>query len=113
MAPLPPLQVPAMAGSKIEPSSPATSQPQNAYFTPPTGDKRSYGEVFNTKYQDQPLRQGARPDRFTYGSTSGPEAACDADDDSQPLDGFVLGLSNDLKYRRAGGELATRTLPHL
>ncbi|KAI7496693.1 hypothetical protein KC367_g6517 [Hortaea werneckii] len=113
MAPLPPLQVPAMAGSKIEPSSPATSQPQNAYFTPPTGDKRSYGEVFNNKYQDQPLRQGARPDRFAYGSTTGPEAACDADDDSQPLDGFVLGLSNDLKYRRAGGELATRTLPHL
>merc|ERR1712072_1183750 len=58
MAPLPPLQVPAMSGSKIEPSSPATSQPQNAYFTPPTGDKRSYGEVFNNKYQDQPLRQG-------------------------------------------------------
>lgn len=116
LAPLPPLQMPADMANKLEPSSPATAQPQSSYHPTPLGDKRSYGDVFNTRYQDQPLRQGARPGTPGYGQSSNlgglTNGTFAADDDDQLLGGDVPRMDEEFKYRRADGRPITRTLPH-
>ncbi|GIZ46791.1 hypothetical protein CKM354_000990300 [Cercospora kikuchii] len=114
---LPPLQTSSnmLASNKLEASSPSSAAPSHSYFsatqTPvDTTHKRSYGHVFSEKYQDQPLRQGARPGASAsdYSLVAGSSlSAADDDDTSGELDPDTLSMH----YRRADGRAIRRALP--
>ncbi|KAF2238469.1 hypothetical protein EV356DRAFT_440647 [Viridothelium virens] len=125
---LPPLQTKfPMPSDKIEPNSPASAMPiamsasvgppvmpnlsnqypatpQSAHPTAAVG-KRSFGQSFDTKHIQQPLRQGARPNG-TDGTSPGHglyDGTYDEISDSES--------SEDLMYKRADGTQSHRKLP--
>ncbi|USW49844.1 Putative velvet factor [Septoria linicola] len=113
---LPPLQTASgmLSNNKLEASSPSSAAPTNSYFsaaqTAMDTHKRSYGHVFSEKYQDQPLRQGARPGASAsdYSMVTGSSlSAVDDDDTSGELDPDSLSM----QYRRADGRAIRRALP--
>ena len=125
---LPPLKTNfPMPSEKIEPNSPASAMPipmsatngpssvpnmashypvtpQSALPNAAVG-KRSFGQTFDTKHIQQPLRQGARPNG-TDGSSPVPgmyDGTYDEISDSES--------SEDLMYKRADGTHSHRKLP--
>ncbi|KAL9533463.1 Developmental and secondary metabolism regulator [Sphaerulina musiva] len=115
---LPPLQTTSalLSSSKLEAASPSSAAPSHSYSAAAQASldthKRSYGNVFSEKYQDQPLRQGARPGASTstndYSMVANTSlSAVDDDDTSGELDPDTLSMH----YRRADGRAIRRALP--
>nr|POE53412.1 developmental and secondary metabolism regulator mve1 [Quercus suber] len=112
---LPPLRIPDTASSILEPSSPASSAPQNSYFQPAvdTTNKRSYRSVFNDKHLQQRRLDGTRPAApYSQDSTlTGSQyTAADVDDGASDFDPTMM-LRKRMDYRRADGSSAARCLP--
>lgn len=113
---LPPLQTSSamLSSNKLEAASPSSAAPSNSYFgasqPPMDTNKRAYGHVFSERYQDQPLRQGARPGASASDYSMVPNSslsAVDDDDTSGELDPDTLSMH----YRRADGRAIRRALP--
>ncbi|KAF2836924.1 hypothetical protein M501DRAFT_938356 [Patellaria atrata CBS 101060] len=125
LAPLKTLQPPA---EKIEPHSPsyipgpitpgtdvnqhpsyheANRAAATGYAVPqPTaGNKRAFGSTFDTRYMEQPLRQGARP------SVSHQTETYDSGSISDGADEDALFAERAMSYRRADGTQRSRRIP--
>lgn len=77
--------------------------PQSAHPSAAVG-KRSFGQTFDTKHIQQPLRQGARPSGSDGTSPGhGYDGTYDEISDSES--------SEDLMYKRADGTQSHRKLP--
>ncbi|KAF7197971.1 Developmental and secondary metabolism regulator veA [Pseudocercospora fuligena] len=110
---LPPLQTTMHSNTKLEASSPISAAPQSSYFPgqAPMLDthKRSYGNVFSDRHQNQPLRQGARPNLSNDYGHMGPGSSMAEDDEHSGGDLDPTALS--MAYRRADGRQIMRALP--
>ena len=123
---LPPLKTNFPMPDKIEPGSPASAMPipmSGTAVQPPISNlaahypvtpqsahpsiavgKRSFGQTFDTKHIQQPLRQGARPSNSDGTSPGhGYDGTYDEISDSES--------SEDLMYKRADGTQSHRKLP--
>lgn len=114
---LPPINTAIMPNHKLEASSPMSAAPPNSsYFssthTPVDHNKRSYGSVFSNRYQNEPLRQGARPSTsYTQGEVPVTGASVSAADDDDSANGELDTSTMGMHYRRADGRQILRALP--
>lgn len=99
------------AGKAIEPLSPAPA-PVSQYSSSQIAEssKRQYGQVFNDRHQDRPLRQGARPSPASYGSYHSVHGVFPAADED-PLHDPEPDRNTVMSYRRADGRQVNRNLP--
>lgn len=101
-----------LSNRSLEPSSPASSVPQSAYYNSsfPGSEthKRSFGQVYNDRYSNHSLKQGARPGTPGYGHPGIPGMNTSADDADLESEGESKTL---MSYRRADGRYSCRNLP--